>query len=57
MHTREQSPRQRWMAVLARASAAELAPFESALRDWAASLPGSASAFAPELYVEGDPDG
>ncbi|UVO18034.1 phosphonate C-P lyase system protein PhnG [Stutzerimonas stutzeri] len=33
MHTREQSPRQRWMAVLARASAAELAPFESALRD------------------------
>lgn len=33
MHTREQSPRQRWMAVLARASAADLAPFESALRD------------------------
>lgn len=35
MHTREQSPRQRWMAVLARASAAELAPFENALRDCA----------------------
>ena len=33
MHTREQAPRQRWMAVLARASAAELAPFERALRD------------------------
>ena len=33
MHTREQSPRQCWMAVLARASAADLAPFESALRD------------------------
>ncbi|WP_313473254.1 phosphonate C-P lyase system protein PhnG [Stutzerimonas kunmingensis] len=33
MHTREQSPRQRWMAVLARANAAELAPFERALRD------------------------
>ncbi|WP_278377568.1 MULTISPECIES: phosphonate C-P lyase system protein PhnG [Stutzerimonas] len=33
MHTREQSPRQRWMAVLARASAADLAPFERALRD------------------------
>lgn len=38
MHTREQSPRQRWMAVLARASAAELAPFESALRDCAYQL-------------------
>ncbi len=38
MHTREQSPRQRWMAVLARASAADLAPFESALRDCAYQL-------------------
>ena len=38
MHTREQSPRQRWMAVLARASAADLAPFESDLRDCAYQL-------------------
>ncbi|NHW00498.1 phosphonate C-P lyase system protein PhnG [Stutzerimonas degradans] len=38
MHTREQSPRQRWMAVLARASGAELAPFESVLRDCAYQL-------------------
>jgi ADP-ribose pyrophosphatase YjhB (NUDIX family) len=30
---------------------------ESALRDWVASLPGRGSAFEPELYVEGDPDG
>ena len=29
---------------------------ESALRDWLAGLPGRASAFEPELYVEGDPD-
>jgi ADP-ribose pyrophosphatase YjhB (NUDIX family) len=29
---------------------------ESALRDWVAGLPGRGSAFAPELYVEGDPD-
>ena len=38
MHTRKQSPRQRWMAVLARASAADLAPFESDLRDCAYQL-------------------
>jgi ADP-ribose pyrophosphatase YjhB (NUDIX family) len=30
---------------------------ESALRDWLAQLPGRASAFEPELYVEGDPAG
>ena len=30
---------------------------ESALRDWVAGLPGRGSAFQPELYVEGDPDG
>jgi ADP-ribose pyrophosphatase YjhB (NUDIX family) len=29
---------------------------ESALRDWAASLPGRGPRFEPELYVEGDPD-
>ncbi len=38
MHTCEPSARQRWMAVLARADAAELAPFESALRDCAYRL-------------------
>jgi ADP-ribose pyrophosphatase YjhB (NUDIX family) len=29
---------------------------ESALRDWAASLPGRGPRFEPELYVEGDPE-